>query len=63
MSKPSGTNSPTSSSVSSSIDLRLVSGSEIGVEGSKPRKTSGTQHDGRQISSDLSFLRNILWWL
>ena len=38
MSKPSGTNSPTSSSVSSSVDLRLESGSEIGVQGSKPRK-------------------------
>ena len=32
MSKPSGTNSPTSSSVSSSMDLRLGSGSEIGVK-------------------------------
>ena len=31
MSKPSGTNSPTSSSVSSSIALRLESGSDIGV--------------------------------
>ena len=38
MSKPSGTNSPTSSSVSPSIDLRLNAGREIGEQGSKPRK-------------------------
>ena len=47
MSKPSGTNSPTSSSVSSSIDLRLISGSEIGVNEVSQEITSGTQHDGR----------------
>ena len=63
MSKPSGTNSPTSSSVRSSIDLRLGSGRDIGVNEVSQEITSGTQHDRRQISSDLSFLRKILWWL
>ena len=57
MSKPSGTNSPTSSSVSSSIECDGACGTESRSDkGSKPRKTSGTQHDRRQVSTVPTYL-------
>ena len=57
MSKPSGTNSPTSSSVSSSIECDGASGTEDrGYQEVSQEKQSGTQHDRRQVSTVPTYL-------